>query len=243
MVGEERRLIRAFPAKTTLWEILCYFEQTAEPAVNITRRSVAVKLKNQLVQYYEAPIVRVISKEFSGPETLERTTLASQGIVNGSVVLQVKFEKTQKDYSEVMALLPQKEVKLAEKGMKRGIGGGAEGRAEDAGQRKPQTSEKPSFQMQEQDTSKEIGDDELISRREVLILSKPTSSTLYASKVNTNEEDYELTQEMAIFYQNILSARTKGIGSSRDLNIDQQLKQKNNLNRKVDHIMVYCHYY
>ncbi|EMR10932.1 hypothetical protein PNEG_01078 [Pneumocystis murina B123] len=233
VVDQEKRLIMSFPADTTLWEILCYFEQTTDPPINITKRSVTAKFKNQVNEYYETPIVRIISKEFNGPEVLQKITLASQGIVNGSVVLQVKFEKTQKYFNEMMALHPQKNIKLPGKNIKMDIESNSENK-EDTKQTKCQISQKPLFQIPEHDTSKEISNDELISKREILILSKPASSSLYASKVNTNEEDYELTLEMAISYQNILSSRTKRIGNSKNSNIHQELEQKNNLKKKYN---------
>ncbi|KTW30134.1 hypothetical protein T552_00612 [Pneumocystis carinii B80] len=233
IVDREKRLIKSFPADTTLWEILCHFEQTTEPPINITRRSVAVKIKDQVNQYYEMPIVRIISKEFSGPEVLEKITLASQGIVNGSVVLYVKFEKIQKCFNEMMALLPQKDIKLLEKNIKMDIENISENK-EDTEQTKSQISEKPLSQIPKHETSEEISIDELISKREILVLSKPTSSNLYASKVNTNEEDHEMTLEMAIFYQNILSSKAKRVGNNRNSNIHQELEQENNLKKKYN---------
>lgn len=58
-----KRLTSSFSSQTTLWDILCQFEEMENPPINITKRSFEVMSDNRLDRYYETPVVRVINKE------------------------------------------------------------------------------------------------------------------------------------------------------------------------------------
>ncbi|KAG5517861.1 hypothetical protein PMAC_000315 [Pneumocystis sp. 'macacae'] len=221
-----KRLTLSFPSQTTLWDILCQFEEVEDPPINITRRSFEMASDNRLDHYYETPVVRIINKEFNGPNILKNITLSSQGITKGNVLIQVKFEKTQIYFDQMIALLPKKEEKIYEENKKM--------------PEKLPTSEKQEeitcnklLEAQPQPSRNilfEQIDNQLISDRKILVLSVPTSSNLYSSEVNTNEEDYEITQETAMFYQNILSAKAKGYCNQK-INTQQKTEQENNLRK------------
>ncbi|KAG4305259.1 hypothetical protein PORY_001429 [Pneumocystis oryctolagi] len=221
IIDFEKRLILSFPSQTTLWDILCQFEETENPPINITKRSVSVVSDGKIDYYYETPVVRIMNKEFSEPNILKDTTLSSQGIIEGNIVLQVKFKQTQIYFDQIKSTLPKKEIyKDNEETESQSVS------------TKPieQTEYKKNLNYQSkihQTTPfKQMDSHKLILDREILVFSAPTSSSFYSSKVDTNEEDYEMTLETAISYQNMLSAKAKGL-SGQYSNIQQESKQDN----------------
>ncbi|KAG5438609.1 hypothetical protein PCANB_002715 [Pneumocystis canis] len=232
IIDLEKRLILSFPAQTTLWEILCQFEKITNPPINITKRSISIMSNDQPNHYYEMPTVRIMNKEFNNLETLTNITLYSQGIIEGSIVLQVKFEKTQMYFDQIMTLLQEKDKKLHKEDKKE-----SKENLQPIEKTVKQIECKELFELHPQSPNPNLPEQkdspELIQNRGILVFSEPTSSDLYSSKIDTTDEDYEMTLETAISYQNMLSAKAKGFNNQRS-NIRQESEQNDNLKKKYE---------
>lgn len=82
------------PSNTTLWLLLRKFESDPTKNINITARGVAqIDDGSSGRMYYEAPVARVMNREFTELEDLQKT-LAQIGVNSGSVLINLRYRKT-----------------------------------------------------------------------------------------------------------------------------------------------------
>ena len=113
------RLTDKFPSITTLWLILRKFESSGGSTRNFTGRSAPLNDEQTSGSgrlYFETPVITAMNRELASFTDLQKT-LAQLGVNSGSILLRLKFRKTDRPLEEAMTEIGQyfKEVEGEER--------------------------------------------------------------------------------------------------------------------------------
>ncbi len=197
--ADNTRQVEKVPSTTTLWLLLRKFEETGKDKnIHITDRSIAqMDGASSGWLFYEAPVLRIMNKEYTEFEDLQKT-LAQIGINSGTVLINLRYRKTETPLEKAMQEIGQYfQVKEIAKNFQEQA---KEAEQEEAASRplphSSPNSRTPPAQARQKIPPKSAspgpqGRRLSTTERKVQVFAAPTSSTPAAASVDMPDSAYE----------------------------------------------------
>lgn len=212
------------PSNTTLWLLLRKFESDPTKNINVTARGVAqIDDGSSGRMYYEAPVVRVMNREFTELEDLQKT-LAQIGVNSGSVLINLRYRKTdmplEAAMSQIGGYFQEVEGDMANSAQAQNTSTNEPSVTEQIAKTAtevPLPEAPPKLQIQDQRQRENTPPEPVISEpavaspggRNVEVFAAPTGTVPAAAQSGFNDKDYEPSIADAKRHQKSLEQRNQ----------------------------------